>query len=122
MYLLLRRRTRLDAGARAVAAVIAAATPAASFPTAAQAFTTQQCTVIQGAFSDYIRGNIAHFSDADKAELLRLNGWIRGGCQGNITLRSSREVSAALVSIQTQLNRMPTPDLRVQLAGRVTLD
>lgn len=117
----LRRASRQKVAAKAVAAVIAAAAPSVSFSTAAEAFTDRQCLVIDRAFMDYVRGNAARFSNEDKAEFRKFGEWLSGGCRGNITLIRRPEVAAAMHAVQTQLANMPTQDLRVSLAGRVTL-
>lgn len=63
------------------------------------------CFDMAVALKDYVSANVQHFPKADKAELSKLNNWIRNGCKGTLTLviRIPGEVTAAVGAIQTRI-------------------
>lgn len=110
-----------DSTAKALALAISGAAIVVSFPNAAAAFTQRQCSVIASAFEDYVRANVRNFSADDGTELRKFTAWVRGGCQGNITLQNRPEVAAAMAGVQTQLASSTQAEFRVRLGDQVTL-
>lgn len=109
--------------AKALALAMTGIAAAASFPSAAEAFTQKQCDVFTTAFVRHTQPNFQHYSETDKAELGKFYHWASGpACARGepIVLVRHPEVGAALSSVQMLVNAVPDPSLRVALSPTVS--
>ena len=96
--------------AQALALAMTGLAAVASFPTAAEAFTQKQCTLIEAAFKQHTAPNARHYTNEDKAEFRKFDAWLtNGGCLSGARLELVRrpEVGAALSVVQMFVNKSP---------------